>query len=49
MRASNPGKLTVASRSGASINHFMAELLKLKAGMTWTEVHYRGNAPASPT
>jgi tripartite-type tricarboxylate transporter receptor subunit TctC len=24
----------------------MAELLKLKAGMTWTEVHYRGNAPA---
>ena len=24
----------------------MAELLKLKTGITWTEVHYRGNAPA---
>ena len=42
----NPGKLTLATSSGASINHFMAELLKLKTGMTWTEVHYRGNAPA---
>ena len=42
----NPGKLTLATSSGASINHFMAELLKLKAGMTWIEVHYRGNAPA---
>ena len=42
----NPGKLTVATSSGASINHFMGELLKLKTGITWTEVHYRGNAPA---
>src|SRR6187401_515623 len=42
----NPGKLTVATSSGASINHFMGELLKLRTGMTWTEVHYRGNAPA---
>ena len=42
----NPGKLTVAIDSVASINHFMAELLRLKSGMTWTEVHYRGNAPA---
>jgi len=42
----NPGKLTLATSSGASINHFMAELLKLKAGIEWTEVHYRGNAPA---
>jgi tripartite-type tricarboxylate transporter receptor subunit TctC len=42
----NPGKLTVAVDSIASINHFMAELLRLKSGMTWTEVHYRGNAPA---
>ena len=42
----NPGKLTVATSSGASINHFMGELLKLKAGISWTEVHYRGNAPA---
>jgi tripartite-type tricarboxylate transporter receptor subunit TctC len=42
----NPGKLTVAADSIASINHFMGELLKLKSGITWTEVHYRGNAPA---
>ena len=42
----NPGKLTVATSSGASINHFMGALLKLRTGMTWTEVHYRGNAPA---
>jgi tripartite-type tricarboxylate transporter receptor subunit TctC len=43
---SNPGKLTLATSSGASINHFLAELLKLRAGIQWTEVHYRGNAPA---
>jgi tripartite-type tricarboxylate transporter receptor subunit TctC len=43
---SNPGKLTLATSSGASINHFLGELLKLKTGITWTEVHYRGNAPA---
>jgi tripartite-type tricarboxylate transporter receptor subunit TctC len=42
----NPGKLTLATSSGASINHFLAELLKLNTGITWTEVHYRGNAPA---
>lgn len=42
----NPGKLTLATSSIASINHFMAELLKLKTGIAWTEVHYRGNAPA---
>jgi tripartite-type tricarboxylate transporter receptor subunit TctC len=43
----NPGKLTLATSSSASINHFRAELLKLKAGISWTEVHYRGNAPAT--
>lgn len=42
----NPGKLTVAADSVASINHFMGELLRLKTGITWTEIHYRGNAPA---
>jgi tripartite-type tricarboxylate transporter receptor subunit TctC len=42
----NPGKLTLATSSGASINHFMAELFKLEAKIGWTEVHYRGNAPA---
>jgi len=24
----------------------MGELLKIKSGITWTEIHYRGNAPA---
>lgn len=42
----NPGKLTLATSSAASINHFLGELLKLKSGISWTEVHYRGNAPA---
>jgi tripartite-type tricarboxylate transporter receptor subunit TctC len=42
----NPNKLTLATSSIASINHFLGELLKLKAGIRWTEVHYRGNAPA---
>jgi len=42
----NPGKLTVAISTIASINHFMGELFKLKASISWTEVHYRGNAPA---
>ncbi|MFL6796107.1 MAG: Bug family tripartite tricarboxylate transporter substrate binding protein [Xanthobacteraceae bacterium] len=42
----NPEKLVLATSSGASINHFLAELLKLRAGINWTEVHYRGNAPA---
>jgi tripartite-type tricarboxylate transporter receptor subunit TctC len=42
----NPGKLTLATSSIASINHFLGELFRLKAGIRWTEVHYRGNAPA---
>jgi tripartite-type tricarboxylate transporter receptor subunit TctC len=42
----NPNKLTVATSSVGSINHFLAELLRIKAAITWTEVHYRGNSPA---
>jgi tripartite-type tricarboxylate transporter receptor subunit TctC len=42
----HPNELTLATSSIASINHFLAELFKLKAGVTWTEVHYRGNTPA---
>jgi tripartite-type tricarboxylate transporter receptor subunit TctC len=42
----NPDKLTVATSSIASINHFLGELFRLQAGITWTEVHYRGNTPA---
>jgi tripartite-type tricarboxylate transporter receptor subunit TctC len=40
----NPGKLTLATSTIASINHFLGELFKLKVGISWTEVHYRGNA-----
>ena len=42
----NPNKLTLATSSVASINHFLGELFRLEAGITWTEVHYRGNAIA---
>jgi len=42
----NRDKFSVATDTGASINHFLSELLKLKSGVTWVEVHYRGNAPA---
>ncbi len=42
----NPNKLTLATSSVASINHFLGELFKREAGITWTEVHYRGNALA---
>jgi tripartite-type tricarboxylate transporter receptor subunit TctC len=42
----NPGKLTLATSSVASMNHFLGELFRLRAGIAWTEVHYRGNAPA---
>jgi tripartite-type tricarboxylate transporter receptor subunit TctC len=42
----NPGKLTLATSSVASMNHFLCELFRLRAGIAWTEVHYRGNAPA---
>jgi tripartite-type tricarboxylate transporter receptor subunit TctC len=42
----NPDKLTIATSSVASINHFLAELPRIKAAITWSEVHYRGNSPA---
>jgi tripartite-type tricarboxylate transporter receptor subunit TctC len=42
----NPNKLTLATSSVASINHFLGELFRLETGITWTEVHYRGNAIA---
>jgi tripartite-type tricarboxylate transporter receptor subunit TctC len=41
-----PDKLTLATSSPSSINHFLSQLLKQKSGITWTEVHYKGNAPA---
>jgi tripartite-type tricarboxylate transporter receptor subunit TctC len=42
----NPSKFQVAVDTGASINNFLSELLKLNAGIDWVPVRYRGNAPA---
>ncbi len=42
----NPGKLSFASSGAWTSAHFMIELLKLKAGIDMTVVHYSGNAPA---
>ncbi|RAI38612.1 Bug family tripartite tricarboxylate transporter substrate binding protein [Rhodoplanes roseus] len=42
----NPSKFQVAVDTGASINNFLSEMLKLEAGLDWTPVRYRGNAPA---
>ena len=42
----NPGKLTLETDTPVSINHFMAELFRLKTAVDWVEVNYHGNAPA---
>jgi tripartite-type tricarboxylate transporter receptor subunit TctC/predicted TIM-barrel fold metal-dependent hydrolase len=42
----NPGKLTLETDTPVSINHFMAELFRLKTSIDWVEVNYHGNAPA---
>jgi tripartite-type tricarboxylate transporter receptor subunit TctC len=42
----NPDKFQVAVDTGASINNFLSELLKQRAGIDWVAVRYRGNAPA---
>lgn len=42
-----PGKLTMGSASAGSINHLASELLQSTAGVRWTTVHYKGNAPAT--
>jgi tripartite-type tricarboxylate transporter receptor subunit TctC len=42
----NPGKLTLETDTAISINHFLAELFRLKSSIAWVEVNYHGNAPA---
>ena len=41
------GKLTMASPGAGTTNHLLSELIQPLAGVTWTTVHYRGNAPAT--
>jgi tripartite-type tricarboxylate transporter receptor subunit TctC len=43
---SGADKFSLATGGAASINHMASELLQLRAGVKWTQVHYRGNAPA---
>jgi len=40
-------KLTMASPGAGTTNHLLSELIQPLAGVTWTTVHYRGNAPAT--
>ena len=39
-------KFSLATGGAASINHMASELLQLRAGVRWSQIHYRGNAPA---
>lgn len=41
-----PGKITVATPSGGSINHMAIELFQSATGVKFSIVHYKGNAPA---
>jgi tripartite-type tricarboxylate transporter receptor subunit TctC len=41
------GKLNMASPGPGTTNHLLSELLQSVAGVAWTTVHYRGNAPAT--
>jgi tripartite-type tricarboxylate transporter receptor subunit TctC len=42
-----PGRLNMASPGPGTTNHLLSELLQATAGVTWTTVHYKGNAPAT--
>ncbi len=42
----NTGKFSLATGGATSINHMASELLQLRAGVKWAQIHYRGNAPA---
>ena len=43
----DPGKLNMASPGAGTTNHLLSELLQPTAGVSWTTVHYKGNAPAT--
>jgi tripartite-type tricarboxylate transporter receptor subunit TctC len=42
-----PGKLTMATPSAGTTNHLLSELFQSLAGVSFTTVHYKGNAPAT--
>lgn len=42
----NPGKLNMASPGAATLTRLSGEMFKLKAGIEWTTVHYKGGVPA---
>ncbi len=42
----NPGKLNMASPGAATLTRLSGEMFKLKAGIEWTTVHYKGGPPA---
>jgi tripartite-type tricarboxylate transporter receptor subunit TctC len=44
---SQPGKLTMATPSAGTTNHLLSELMQSTTGVSWTTVHYKGNAPAT--
>ena len=41
-----PDEIKLGVSSIVSINHFLGLLLRQRADIQWTEVHYKGNAPA---
>ena len=43
----DPGKLNMASPGPGTTNHLLSELLQSTANVSWTTVHYKGNAPAT--
>ena len=43
----DPGKLNMASPGAGTTNHLLSELLQPTAGVSWTTVQYKGNAPAT--
>ena len=42
-----PGKLNMASPGPGTTNHLLSELVQATANVSWTTVHYKGNAPST--
>jgi tripartite-type tricarboxylate transporter receptor subunit TctC len=42
-----PGKLNMASPGAGTLNHLLSEQIQQTVGVSWTTVHYKGNAPAT--
>jgi tripartite-type tricarboxylate transporter receptor subunit TctC len=42
-----PGKLNMASPGAGTLNHLLSEQVQQTIGVSWTTVHYKGNAPAT--